>query len=452
LSDNRERRNQKDGSFGGLHMFSRSLYQTFIVVAWLTALLGRSSPAEEPDTQVRVARLIERLASGSYADRVVASDELAALSVAARDQLAEAAQGDDPEVRLRAKQLLRKLSEDELWLPSLVDCHLKQVSAAEGLAAIARQSGNRLLVGDEYGIFKDRPVDLDHTSAVFWLAVDELCRQTGNRVRPHFDTRHPGLVVVAGSSGKHPVAYAGPVKVQINRARRLFSEELDYEQHASEKNHSFQLDLQAIWEDRFRLVAYRLQPELVEAVTDTGSRLSGQSTISGWNIAGPSTRQVSMNLRMQPPATTSKVLKTMRLKWELIAVGDMAYLDINDLTSTAPHFQDDVELAIEAVEIAAGPRCELTLRIISDSVVSDPADLIFCENEIELFDDQGRPFRRLGQTNTISDPAALVKVSFAGDETHSNPKRLRFHYPRIRSQRELEIVFRDVPLPLGRPE
>ncbi|HET6879101.1 MAG TPA: hypothetical protein VFI31_03035 [Pirellulales bacterium] len=434
-------------------MFSRSPCQTAIVAGvCLSALLGRSLPAEEPDTKLRVARLIERLSSSSYADRVIASDELAALSLAAREQLVEAAKSDDPEVRLRAKQLLRKLTEEELWLPSLVNCRLKQVSAAEGLAALARQSGNRLLIGDEYGVFKDRPVDLDHTASVFWAAVDQLCRKTGNRVRPHFDTRHPGLVVVAGSSGKHPVAYAGPVKVQINRARRLFSEELDYEQHLSDKTHSFQFDLQAIWEDRFRLVAYRLQPELVEAVTDTGTRLSGQSTTSGWNVAGPSTRQLSMNLRMQPPATTSAALKTMRLKWELIAVGDMAFIDVDELTSTAPHFQDDVELAIEAVEMAAGPRCELTLRIVSDSVVSDPADLIFCENEIELFDEQGRAFRRVGQTNTISDAAALVKVTFAGDEALGKPRRFRFHYPRIRSQRELEIVFHDVPLPLGKPE
>lgn len=420
--------------------------------ACAVALLGRGLPGAEPDAEIRVARLIERLASGSYADRVVASDELAGLAVAARAQLEVAATGDDPEVRLRAKQLLRRLNEDELWLASAVDCRLKQVAASEGLAMIARQSGNRLLVGDEYGVFKDRPVDLDHSSAPFWLVVDQLCQQSGNRVRPHFDTRNPGLVVVAGSSGRYPVAYAGPVKVQINRARRLFSEELDYEQHSSDKTHSFQFDLQAIWEDRFRLVAYRLQPELVEAVTDRGVRLSGQSTTSGWNIAGPSTRQVSLNLRMQPPATSSTLLKTIRLKWELIVVGDMSHIDVEDLASTAPHFQDDLELVVEAMTMSPGPRCELTLRIVSESVVSDPADLIFCENEIELFDEHGRPFRKQGQTNSISDQAALVKLSFVGDDVHGQPQQLRFHYPRIRSQRELEIVFRDVPLPLGRPE
>lgn len=418
----------------------------------LFSMTGDVPRAAEPQTQIRVARLIERLASDSYADRALASDELAAVALAARDQLSLAAKSDDPEVRLRAKHLLRKLNEDELWLASRVDCELRQVAASQCLAALSRQSGNRLLIGDEYGAFKDRPIDLSHAGAPFWEAVDQLCRKSGNRVRPHFDTRNPGLAVVAGISGRHPVAYAGPVKVQINRARRLFSEEFDYEQHSSEKTHSFQFDLQAIWEDRFRLVAYRLQPELVEATTDTGHRLSGQATTSGWNIAGPSTRQVTMNLRIQPPSTTATSLTALRLKWGLIAVGDMAQLEVDNLGSVEPHFQDDVELVVESLQVLPGDRCELALRIVSDGVASDPAELIFCENEVELLDGQGRAYRKQGQTNTISDQTALMKITFLGDEMHSGPKMLRFHYPRIRSQRELEIVFHDVPLPLGKPE
>lgn len=431
-------------------MVSRSLCLPAIVAC--TILIGQRVPAEETETRLRVARLIERLASGSYADRIVASDELSKLSVAARDQLLAATQSDDPEVRLRARQLLRKLSEDELWNAARVDCHWKKIAASEALAGISRQSGNRLLVGDEYGAFKDVPLNLECAATAFWQAVDQLCRQTGNRVRPHFDTRNPGLVVVAGPAGKQPVSYAGPVKVQINRARRLFSEELDYEQHLSEKTHSFQFDLQAIWEDRFRLVAYRLQPEVVEAVTDTGVRLSGQSTASGWNIAGTATRQVSMNVRLQPPAVSAARLSTLRLKWELIAVGDMACLQVDDLTRAAPHFQDEIELAVESLQVAAGPRCELTLRLVSESIVSDPADLFFYENELELLDGRGRAYRKLGQTNTLGDAGATIKVTFSGDEMHDQPARLCFRYPRIRSQRELEIVFHDVPLPLGRPD
>ena len=40
----------------------------------------------------------------------------------------------------------------------------------------------------------------------------------------------------------------------VTHARRVFAEELDYEQLEAEQSHTFQLDLQAMWEDRFRLV------------------------------------------------------------------------------------------------------------------------------------------------------------------------------------------------------
>src|SRR5690606_4691770 len=98
-------------------------------------------------------------------------------------------------------------------------------------------------------------------------------------------------------------------------ARRVFSEELDYEDHSSEVAHSFQLNLQMTWEDRFRLVAYRSQPELVTAITNTGVELSAtQPAGSGWNVAGAGTRQLTMNLRLHPPSTEAIRLDRMVLR------------------------------------------------------------------------------------------------------------------------------------------
>jgi len=43
------------------------------------------------------------------------------------------------------------------------------------------------------------------------------------------------------------------------------------------------------------------------------------------------------------PATSAKELDTLRLSWGLIAVGDMVSLEVENLTSQEPHFQDDVD-------------------------------------------------------------------------------------------------------------
>jgi hypothetical protein len=409
--------------------------------------------AQEPDVQVRVAALIRKLGSDSYEQRKLASDELSKLGVQTRLQIEQAALSEDAEVRLRAKELLKQIKTWDLWSPGIVSYKCEKQPAAKILAAIAEQTGNRLLVGDQYGTFQDADVDLDYPDGSFWEVLDDLCRQSKNHVRSHYDTRNPGLVVVSGGPGKNPVAYAGPVRAQITSARRVFIEELDYDDLDSEKTHTFQLHMQVMWEDRFRLVAYRSQPELVEALTDNRLALSAtQPSGSGWNVANQGTHQLTMELRLHPPATSAKRLDTLKLKWGLIAVGDIATIEVSDLNSTSPHFQDDIELIVESMQESAGARYEVTVLANRDLVIPEPQEVLFQENDLSLIDGEGRPFRKQGQTNSLTDRGARIRLSFAGESTDSKPKLLRFAYPRIRAKHDLEITFRDVPLPVGRPE
>lgn len=409
--------------------------------------------AEEPAVELRLASLVRRLGSDAYTERDAAEEQLAALGPEAREQLIAAAESPDPEVRLRAKKLLLRLKVNELWSPTRVRSPLEPLPASAALTAISRQTGNRVLAGDQYGTFHDRVVTLEGAERSFWEAIDELCRGSGNRVRPHYDTRHPGLVLAAGAAGKYPIAYAGPVRMQLVRARRSFSEEFDYERLDGEQSHAFQFELQAMWEDRFRLIAYRSHPELVEAVTDAGARLvAAQAAASGWNVAGSGTRQLSMSLRMQPPATSSQELDALKLKWGLVAIGDQAHLDVTDFESAEPHFQDDVELVVQSFRRGPGSRCEACLLIVRELVIPEPQELLFEEIEVALFDSQGRAFHKQGQSNTLTEEGAAVKLIFAGDSQDSTPKVLRLTYPRIRTQRDLEIEFRHVPLPQARPE
>ncbi len=74
--------------------------------------------------------------------------------------------------------------------------------------------------------------------------------------------------------GRFPTAYAGPLRAQVTGAVRSFSEKLDYGEGPSQKLHTFELEISVLWEDRFHLVAYRPQPTLVRAVTDTGVSLN----------------------------------------------------------------------------------------------------------------------------------------------------------------------------------
>jgi hypothetical protein len=402
---------------------------------------------------VRVARLVKDLGSADFDARERASAELARLGPQTREQLELAAESDDPEVRAHVLALLKRLKLDDLWLPSPIHCRLEGGSASQALTLLSEQTGNRLLVGDQYGAFQDAPVELTYDGAPFWLVLDEVCRQTGNLVRHHYDTRTPGLVVVSGLPGKYPTAYSGPVRARIASARRVFIEEHDYEDDTSEVTHSFQFNVQMIWEDRFRMVACRSQPELVEATTEAGDDLaSAQPAGATWNVTSPGTRQLAMSLRMHPPSTSAERLRVLRLSWGLIAVGDMQTMIVNNLDSTAPHLADGIELVVESVQERPGGRYELSLVVNRDLVVPTPPEILFQENDLALFDGDGRPFRQQGQTNSLTDRGARIRVTFVGESPQSAPKTLQFAYPRLRDERELQITFRDVPLPTARPE
>lgn len=429
------------------------LLPLIVAATTVSPVLAQEPSADQGDIGIRVARLIDRLGADSFSERSDATAELARLGTDARGQLELAAGHADPEVRLRAKELLRRLKVADVWSGGKARFARAQASSSEILRSLADQTGNRLLLGDQYGGFHDQPVELAEPHGSFWPIVDEVCRQSGNRVRPHYDSRNPGLVVVAGNAGKFPVTYAGPLRAQITSARRAFSEELDYEELRSDVSHTFQLNMQLMWEDRFRLVAYRSQPELVLARTDSGVELSAtQPSAAGWNVAGAGTRQLTMNLRLHPPPTAASRLDNLTLKWGLIAVGDMAELVVDALDHADSYFQDDVELVVHSVESGPGPRCEVSLEVIRELIVPEPQEVIFQEIDVELHDHADRPFRKQGQSNSLTDHGAKLKLTFLGESAESVPGRLKVTYPRIRTQRDVEIVFRHVPLPVASPQ
>lgn len=419
------------------------------------ALLGaQPAAADDPrsDQPLRVARLVKQLGDSDYAQRTRARDELAELGSPSRPELLIAAKSSHLETALAARELLTRLDLQALWQGSAGQLVAQQQPAAEVLAQLANATGNRVLIGDQFGSFQNLPVTLDGADRSFWATLDEVCRQTGNHVRPHYDASNPGLVVLSGDAGKYPLAYAGPVRAAATSARRQFIEEFDYRGLSSEQTHSFQLNLQMMWEDRFRLVAYRSQPELIDAITDTGAHLASTQTAgNGWNVAGGGTRQLALNLRLSPPPVAATALDSLRLRWGLIAVGDMTQVEVDLSAAPAPVLHDGFELRVDQVQ-STGARCELTVTIIRDLVAPEPQEVLFQENGFELFDAQNRPYRQQGQTNHLTDEGVRLRISFAGAAPDSTPHKLHVTYPRLRSQHDLEITWRGVPLPTARPQ
>jgi hypothetical protein len=429
---------------------------SFALLSLSAALPPDSATAQTPDGKSappeRVARLIHDLGADEFGIRQNADDQLARLGPGIRQELETAVKSDDAEVCLRAQRLLDRVKIAELWSASLVQATGSGQPIPNVFESLASQSGNHILIGDHPAPSSHPLVDFK-AFAGYWAAVDELCRLTGNHVRPNFDAQSAGIVVSSGAPGKYPTAYAGPLRVQITSARRVFSEDLDYENRKSDVTHTFQLNLQLMWEDRLRLVAYASQPELIEAVPNPGRPLAAAQTSSpSWNVATSSTRQVNANLRIVPPPAGAKTLEVLRLRWGLVAVGDMQTASISPVEAKRRHQQDDLLVTIENVDRQTGGRCELSLIVARELTLPEPREILLEENSAALVDQNGQRYRLLSQTNSLVDRGVQMKLSFAGDSAESVPGVLQFSYPRLRSRREAEIVFRQVPLPLGRLE
>ena len=207
------------------------------------------------------------------------------------------------------------------------------------------------------------------------------------------------------------------------------------------------------WEDRLRLLAYREQPEVVEALTDTGVHVASHQAVGGnWQVLDPAERQISATLHLAPPPTSAKQFDRLAVKWSLMAVGEPARLVIDDLSSRQPRRQGDLELSIERLEQHDGDRVELTALVARDGPLPDPPEALFQEYTLELFNSDGRACRLQTQANSLAQGGARLRLVFGGDFAHSPPKTLRLTYPQIGGRRDLTLVFRHVPLPVARPE
>ena len=422
-----------------------------IMVAW-----GESSPTLAQDkkpSEARVARLVHDLGADSFRTRRAAEEELVELGLTGRKAIQDAAKSTDPEVRIRAQRLLKQFQLVSLWAGSPVQIPAGTTQVSEVVKALSAQSENPISLGDQYGTFHEGNVNLASRHGEFWPTLDTICRASGNRVRPHFGSRR-GLVIIDGEPTNYPTAYSGPIRAQITSAKRKFTEELDYENGESETTHTFELNVRLFWEQRFRLAAYRAGLSLVGAETAQGGRITADAHPDrSWSIAEPSTRQISTTLTLSPPSPNSENLRTLVVAWELIAVGEMTTLQIDQPEAGAVSRQDDMRVAIEELKQTSETRWEMTVAIARELPVPDPDDVLFRENEVELYTESGKPFRTQGQKNLdIEGSVARITYSFLAPSSDDRPGQLRINYPQLRDRRSLEIIFRDVPLPVAVPE
>ncbi len=424
----------------------------------MSAAVSRPSPSVPEVENAQIQGLIAELNNDDYRLRDKAHTELlkACLALPRGEWEAPLSVGmaaTSPEVSLRCKDIRQQVLIEELWEGSEVSFDGKPQTASVLAERILAQTGNVVMAGDQHTAFNNVEVVLPQGTMGYWQAIDALARASNNRVCPHYGHKAPSIMLSNGAPGAYPTAYSGPIRTQILSARRAFSEEIDHEQGKSDKTHTFQMNFQMMWEGSFRIVAHRSQAELVRARPSEGHDLLSTQPISpGWNVTGDGARQLNMQMRFHPPKTAAQELTELTLRWEVIAVGDMRTLRVDDLSPGNVVYQDDVELVVRSLDEEAPGRHCLVLNVHRDRGLRDLQEAFFSECGFALYDAQGRPFRLQSQAQSNEDGTRTVKLTFVGDQTMQKPASLVHEYPGVYARRAVPISFAHVKIPATRIE
>jgi hypothetical protein len=97
-------------------------------------------------------------------------------------------------------------------------------------------------------------------------------------------------------------------------------------------------------------------------------------------------------------------------------------------------------------------RCEVACVVSRDIALPDPAEVIFQEYRLDMQDSAGRAWRSQSPSCLLTDRGVQIRSTFIREGEACEPKSLVLHYPGLRSQRDLDLVFLKVPVPHSRPE
>ena len=77
----------------------------------------------------------------------------------------------------------------------------------------------------------------------------------------------------------------------------------------------------------------------------------------------------------------------------------------------------------------------------------DPAEILFQEYRVDVQDSEGRTWRGQGSSYLLTDHGVQIRTTYVRDGEQGEPKSLVLQYPAVRSQRDVEFSFLNVPVP-----
>jgi hypothetical protein len=158
------------------------------ILSWgcLATTVSAVEPQKDLDHRAQaehVAKLISKLGSPCYDERLAATRELDALGPAALPGLKRASSGEDLEVRHRAGNLVemiqQRLETERVLAPGRVHLTYKDTPVPEAVADFGKKTGCTIQLEGDKARFAVRRLTLDTGETTFWHALELFCKQAG---------------------------------------------------------------------------------------------------------------------------------------------------------------------------------------------------------------------------------------------------------------------------------
>ncbi len=152
----------------------------------LVSLSRAQAPAAKPADPVAdpsAKAWVEQLGDADYRKRDEATRALERLADKALSALRAGRKHADPEVRRRANELATAVEAATLLAPRRVTLELKQKSAREVVAELAKRTSYKI---ECWGGTEEAKYDFAWKDVPFWQALDQLCQGAGLAVQPSY--------------------------------------------------------------------------------------------------------------------------------------------------------------------------------------------------------------------------------------------------------------------------
>ncbi len=280
-----------------------------------------------------VRKLVRQLDGARLADRQKAEADLIKLGPRALELLPKVGSRTSAETKQRLARVRRKLQEalaQEATRPSNVTFAGEAVPLSEFLAAVEKQTGNKILdLRERFGQAQTDPkLKIDLHKVPFWEALDKVLDQAGMTVYPF--AMEPAVCIVAkgekDAQRRALTVYSGPFRIEpvtVIATREL----------RDTGRQSMQIKLQVSWEPRLSPISLRQQLADIKALDENGRSLAVDD--SGGEIDVQVDRDdttVEMYLPFALPAREVKKIASLSGRLDAVLPGKVATFRFDKLT------------------------------------------------------------------------------------------------------------------------